>query len=201
MTTLWLIRHPQPESGAEGRCYGSLDWRLSERGLLQAQSIAGRLRGEPLAAIYTSPRLRCLQAAEALAAGRTCPLETLDALRELDFGDFEGRRYEEIERSHPEIYREWMEHPTEVQFPGGECFRTMRQRVLDAAADLRARHAADTIALITHGGAVRIILAEALGIPPRHLFRLAQRHGAMNLLRYIEDVPLVELVNADPFSG
>lgn len=201
MTTFWLIRHPQPESEAEGRCYGSLDWRLSEQGMLQARAIARKLQSETLAAIYTSPRLRCRQAAEILGTGRTCPVETIEAMRELDFGEFEGRRYEDIEQSHPEIYRDWMENPTEVQFPGGECFRAMQVRVLAAAADLRTRHRGDSIALITHGGAVRIILAEALCIAPRHIFRLAQRHGAINLLRYFEDVPLIELVNADPLSG
>jgi len=201
MTTFWLIRHPQPESGAEGRCYGSLDWRLSEPGLLQAHAIARKLQAEPLAAIYTSPRLRCRQAAEILAGERTCPLETMDVLRELDFGAFEGRRYEDIEQSHPTLYREWMENPTEVQFPGGECFRTMQLRVLAAAAELRARHSGTSVALVAHGGVIRIILAEALGIAPRHIFRLAQRHGAINLLRYFEDVPFIELVNADPLSG
>lgn len=201
MTALWLIRHPQPESGAEGRCYGSLDWSLSEEGKLQARAIARKLRSEPLAAIYTSPRRRCRQAAELLAAERTCPLEALEALRELDFGDFEGRRYEDIEQAHPALYREWMENPTEVQFPGGECFRAMQARVLASASILRARHAGENIALVTHGGVVRIILADALGILPRHIFRIAQRHGAINLLRYFEDVPLIEFVNADPLSG
>lgn len=201
MTTLWLIRHPEPESAAEGRCYGSLDWNLSEHGVLQARGIAEKLRAEPLAAIYSSPRRRCRQAAEVLAAGRSCPFETVEALRELDFGEFEGRRYDEIEQSHPALYREWMERPTEVQFPGGECFRAMQVRVLAAASALRARHGGESIALVTHGGAVRIILAEALGIPPRHIFRLAQRHGAINLLRYFEEAPLAELINADPLSG
>jgi broad specificity phosphatase PhoE len=85
MTTLWLIRHPEPESDAHGRCYGSLDWNLSERGLLQARAIASRLQSEPLTAIYTSPRRRCTQAAELLAAGRACRAECVDTLRELDF--------------------------------------------------------------------------------------------------------------------
>jgi alpha-ribazole phosphatase len=201
MTTFWLIRHPEPESGAAGLCYGSLDWNLSERGKLKARAIASALEQEPLAAIYTSPRLRCTQAAQILAAGYTCPVEALDALRELDFGAFEGRRYEEIERSHPTLYRQWMESPTDVQFPGGESFAAMRVRVLAATAALRSRHEDEKIALVTHGGVIRIILADALGMPPAHIFRLAQRYGAINLVRYFGGLPLVELVNADPLSG
>ncbi len=194
-TVLWLIRHPEPEAAAEGRCYGSKDWQLSETGLRQARAIAAQLAAEPLAAIYTSPRRRCVEAANLLAAGRTCAAVVMEPLRELDFGEFEGRLYEEIESLYPALYREWMERPTEVQFPGGESFSQMRSRVLAAADGLRARHAGEAVALVTHGGVNRIILADALGMPPAHIFRVAQRYGAVNRIRYFGDMPLVELVN------
>ena len=196
MTSLWLVRHPEPESAAKGRCYGSLDWQLSPNGIRQAHAIAERLASESLAAIYSSPRRRCLQAAEILAACRSS-VKVLDALRELDFGEFEGRTYDEIAELYPALYRQWMEHPTEVHFPGGESFSAMRARVLDAAAALRARHAGESVALVTHGGVNRIILADALRIQSADIFRIAQRHGAINLIRYFEDTPLVELVNHD----
>ena len=194
-TVLWLIRHPEPEAAAEGRCYGSKDWERSETGLSQARAIAAQLASEPLAAIYTSPRRRCVEAANLLAAGRTCAAVVMEPLRELDFGEFEGRLYEEIESLYPALYREWMERPTEVQFPGGESFSQMRSRVLAAADGLRARHAGEAVALVTHGGVNRIIVADALGMPPAHIFRIAQRYGAVNRIRYFGDTPLVELVN------
>lgn len=193
-TSFWLIRHPEPESEAEGRCYGSLDWQLSAAGIQQAHAIAARLASERLAAIYSSPRRRCLEAAEILAVGRG-PVRILDALRELDFGQFEGRRYDEIAELYPALYRQWMDHPTEVQFPGGESFQAMRARVIETASDLRARHAGESAALVTHGGANRILLAEALRIDPADIFRIAQRYGAINLIRYFDDEPVVELVN------
>src|SRR6185437_3446551 len=85
-TVLWLVRHPEPEVPARGRCYGSLDVALSPDGIRQARSVADRLAQETFTAIYTSPRQRCTRAAQILAAGRTCPVETMAALRELDFG-------------------------------------------------------------------------------------------------------------------
>ena len=66
-TVLWLLRHPQPEAAAEGRCYGSRDWKLSETGVRQAHAVAASLAAQPLAAIYTSPRQRCREAARILA--------------------------------------------------------------------------------------------------------------------------------------
>jgi alpha-ribazole phosphatase len=195
-TVLWLLRHPEPEGAAAGRCYGSLDFKLSDVGIRHAECIASALAGEPVAAIYTSPRQRCQQAAQILAASRSCPVEILDALRELDFGEFEGRSYEEVAQRHPGLYRQWMEHPTDIRFPGGESFAEMSGRVIQAAKELRARHAGHTIVLVTHGGVNRILLADALGIQPANVFRLGQRYGAINRIRYFGEIPHVELVNA-----
>ena len=196
-TKLWLLRHPEPEPDAVGRCYGTLDLDLSEVGLRQAHSLADALAGETLSAVYTSPSRRCTHAAQILAAGRAT---TLDALRELNFGELEGRTYDEIAEAYPKVYKTWMERPTEVQFPGGESFDDMCARVTSAARDLRARHAGASIALVTHGGVIRILLAEALGIPATNIFRIGQSHAAMNLVRYFGDSPVVELINGTAFS-
>lgn len=199
-TVWWLIRHPEPAACANGRCYGSLDIPLSPEGFRHAHAIAAALAAEPFAAIYSSPLQRCAETARILAAGRACPLETVDALREIDFGAFEGRTYEEIAALDPAAYRQWMEHPTQAHFPGGESFHHMRSRVLSTARGLLARHCGTSLALVTHGGAIRVILADALGMPPGNLFRIAQRHGALNRIRYLEGVPVVELVNASTQS-
>jgi len=199
-TVLWLIRHPDPGPSAHGRCYGSLDVALSPEGVRQADAIARTLTNEPLAAIYTSPRQRCTDTARILAAARNCTVEIVDALRELDFGAFEGRSYDEIAALYPYLYRQWMEHPTETQFPEGESFRQMSDRVLAVARKLRARHCAgdsiDSIAFVSHGGPIRVILADALGMPSANIFRIAQRYGAINRIRYSGETPTVEMLNS-----
>jgi alpha-ribazole phosphatase len=199
-TVLWLLRHPEPEASARSRCYGSLDVALSPDGIRQARSVADRLAQEIFTAIYTSPRQRCTQAAQILAAGRTCPVETMAALRELDFGEFEGRTYDEIAATYPDLYQQWMERPTETQFPGGESFLDMRTRVIAATRELRSRHTGQCIALVTHGGVIRIILADSLGVDTANIFRIGQRHAAINAIRYFDQTPMVDLVNAQPMS-
>jgi alpha-ribazole phosphatase len=176
-TTFTLIRHPEP--AVRGICYGSLDVPLSEEGLKHARAIAEALAAEPFAAIYTSPVRRCSDTARMLAEGRDCPLETLDAFRELDFGCFEGRTFDDLAHDYPDVYRRWMESPTEVEFPGGESFATMRRRVLAATHELRARHAGQTIALVTHGGVIRTLLAEAQGMDPHRIFEFELPYGSI----------------------
>lgn len=196
-TVLWLLRHPEPEASARGRCYGSLDVALSPEGIRQAHAVADALAQEMFAAIYTSPRQRCRQAAEILAAGRTCSVETVAALRELDFGELEGSTYDEIAAMYPDVYQQWMDRPTETQFPGGESFREMHARVIATTRDLRSRHAGQSIAFVTHAGVIRIILADALGMEAANIFRIGQRYGAINVVRYFGETPIVELLNGE----
>jgi alpha-ribazole phosphatase len=196
-TRLWLLRHPEPESRATGRCYGSLDLSLSDKGIRQARAVAQTMAGEPLAAIYSSPRQRCQQAASILAEGRNCPVETADAFRELDFGEFEGRTYDEIAAACPDLYRQWMETPTKVQFPGGESYCDLRMRVVAAAGELRTRFAGQSIALVTHAGVIRVLLAEALRMRAEDIFRISQRYASLNLIRYLGEFPVVDRMNAE----
>jgi broad specificity phosphatase PhoE len=90
-----------------------------------------------------------------------------------------------------------MEQPTEVEFSNGESFTLMRSRVPKAVAALLDRHAGQSIALVTHGGVIRIALAEALSILPVNILRIARRYGAVNLVQFLGSHPIGELINAE----
>ncbi|PWU02391.1 MAG: histidine phosphatase family protein [Terriglobia bacterium] len=194
-TRCWLIRHGEPAEEARGRCYGSWDIGLSEQGQLQMGYASRYLRDEPIAAIYASPQRRAWDSARLLAGGRTCSCEAAPDLREIDFGDFEGRTYDEIATCYPDLYRQWMETPTLVQFPNGESFSAMRTRVVAEFARIRAGHGGQTVAIVTHSGPIRILVAWALQMPDQGLFRIAQDYGALNLMAWNENTPIVQLLN------
>jgi alpha-ribazole phosphatase/probable phosphoglycerate mutase len=157
--------------------------------------VAEYLRGEPMAAIYTSPRSRAREGARILAAAASYPVEVVEDLREIDFGDVEGLSYDEIAARYPSLYRHWMEKPTEVAFRGGESFPEMRTRVLKAFESIRREHDGQTIAIVSHGGVNRILIACALEMPDECIFRLAQDYGAINLLAVVEGLPSIQLLN------
>lgn len=198
ITRFVLVRHTQPKEEARGRCYGTLDVGLSTHGQQHAQLLARTLDRIPLAAIYTSPRQRAMETAAPLAAVHGLAPIVDDALSEIDFGAFEGRSYEDIERSHPELYRQWMETPTLVQFPGGESYAALRVRALAAMEAIRVRHDRGTVAVVSHGGVLRAMLAECLSIPHEAIFRIDQSYGAISIVDWIDTVPLVRLLNAQP---
>jgi alpha-ribazole phosphatase len=193
MTRVWLIRHGEPAEEARHRCYGSLDVGLSEKGREQMEQVAEYLRSEPIACIYSSPRSRALEGARILGAAVSHPVEVIDDLREIGFGDFEGLAYDEIAASYPDLYRKWMEEPTEVVFPNGESFPEMRTRVLKSFEAIQHKHYGETIAIVGHGGVNRIVLASALQMPDECIFRLAQDYGAVNLLAFMPGFPVVQM--------
>jgi broad specificity phosphatase PhoE len=195
VTRMVLVRHGQPVEEVRGRCYGRLDVGLSSTGRLQAERAARFLAEAPLLRIYASPRRRALESAAPLAELKGMAVETDEAFREIDFGLFEGLTYEEAERRHPEVYAQWMAHPTRVRFPEGESYPEMRERVREAGRVLRTRHAGETFVLISHGGVNRTLLADALGMPDANLFRLEQGYAAVNIIDFYGDEPIVKLVN------
>ena len=186
-TRLLLIRHAEPQDDAHGRVYGSLDVGLSPRGHEQARRLAAAL--EPVSAIYSSPRRRALETAATLPA----PAVVDERLREIDFGTLEGRSYEEIRQEQPELFRRWMETPTEVDFPGGESYADVRARAVAALDAIRGRH--ETAAIVAHGGVVRAMLAHCLAMPAEAIFRIDVPYCSVSVVDWLDGTPLVRSVN------
>jgi broad specificity phosphatase PhoE len=186
-TRLLLIRHAEPQDDAHGRVYGRLDVGLSPRGREQARRLAAVL--EPVSAVYSSPRRRALETADPLAV----PVVVDERLREIDFGALEGRSYEDIQQEQPELFRHWMETPTEVDFPGGESYADVRTRAIDALGAIRGRH--ETAAIVAHGGVVRALLAHCLAMPDEAIFRIDVPYCSVSVVDWFGDTPLVRSVN------
>jgi broad specificity phosphatase PhoE len=179
MTRLVLCRHGEP-------C-GAFDPGLSARGRAQADLLAAALAGR--VPVYTSPARRALETAARLGSE---PVVEHD-LRELDFGEAEGLRYEEAAERWPDLYDEWLQAPTRVSFPGGERFTDFRARVLAALNDVAA-----PAVVVTHAGVIRTALAHWLSIPDEAFFRIDQGYGRVTVVDWHEETPVVRVVNGSP---
>lgn len=195
-TRLLLIRHAQPEEWARGRCCGSLDVALSTEGKERANSLGRRLVDAPLDAVYSSPRTRSLATASIVAEPHAIEPIVREEISEVDFGEFEGRTYDEIAASNPELYERWMREPALVRFPGGESFDDLRARVIPEIGRIRREHHAGTVAVVTHGGAIRAVLADALGLAGSAVFRFDLAYAGSTAVEWVENGPIVRYVNA-----
>jgi broad specificity phosphatase PhoE len=194
-TRLVLVRHAETEESARGRCYGWLDVGLSAEGRRSSEQLGTALTATPLAAVYSSPLSRSLDTATAIAAAQELEPVIEDRLREIDFGELEGLTYDEIREGRAELYRAWMERPTQVMFPGGEGFADLRERALFAIGAIRERHEGEAVAAVAHGGVVRVVLTEVLELPDRAIFRLRLDFGSITIVDWLDGAPVVRCVN------
>jgi alpha-ribazole phosphatase len=193
---LVLVRHAETEDSARGRCYGSLDVGLSPLGRSQCVVLAQALAAEPIAAVAASPRARAVETAGAIAEPHGLDVVVDSDLRELDFGELEGRSYDEIAATLPDLYAAWMTTPTEVRFPGGESYADLRARSLAAVERLCSSHEGRTVVAVTHGGVVRAVVSKVLGVPSERIFRIAVNPASVTVVEWLDGEPLVRCVNS-----
>ena len=156
---LWLLRHGAPLVDS-GTCYGASDVPADPQATLRAaQALAGRLPAG--LAVRTSPLQRCRELADVLCALRPGLACSEDArLAEMDFGRWEGARWDAIARAE---FDAWMADFAGWRCGGGESVAQLMARVGAALADARA--AGHDVLWVTHGGVVRAVRLLAAGTP------------------------------------
>ncbi len=159
-TRICLIRHGVTEANQKRLYYGSSDIPLSKEGINAIQKLAseGIYPDDDNAKYYTTGMLRTEQTFSLIYGD--CKREVLSFLRELDFGDFEMKGYEEL-KSDPD-YQAWIRDTDgTVPPPGGERTCDFRSRVLDGFADLLKKQREGMIVTVCHGGPIAEILQNA----------------------------------------
>ncbi|TBW50374.1 histidine phosphatase family protein [Marinobacter halodurans] len=160
-TLIDLIRHGEPSGGPMFR--GSKDDPLSDTGWQQMRSAVSA--DDRWDVIVTSPLRRCRGFAEWLGAERGIKVDVIDQLREISFGDWEGRTAADIEAAYGDHLQRFWADPVANTPAGGEVITAFSERVLAGWAQLQASYAGQRVLLVCHGGVIRMILASVLGIP------------------------------------
>ena len=169
---LLLIRHAQTDLA--GTFCGSSDPPVNERGELQIQALLERVKHDPFEAVYSSDLQRATATAKALA--RTLPVITRPALREIDFGAWEGRTWSEIERDDPAYAQRWIDDYPNLPAPGGERFVSFQARVLAEFEELLGSGKPVRAAVVTHAGVMRVILTARCGVEERESWELTRSY-------------------------
>lgn len=181
MTHLFLVRNGETAWNAEGRYQGQADPALNERGAEQAKRLGDTLKGIEFDVAYTSDLGRAQSTAEILAEDGLWVF-TDSRWRELSFGEWEGKRFEEIAELDTARLREWVKDPIASPPPGGESMEQLSERVRTAAAELCEQYPHGNVLVITHGGPIRCLIAEwALG-GLQHMSEVQTEPGSVTLL-------------------
>ena len=195
MMKLLLIRHGQTDWNLLGKYQGQTDIALSGEGIRQADLLAQNFPVDTLDIIYTSDLQRAFMTAERLAEKFSAPLYADKALRELNFGAWEGLTYQEISERWPQEVKNLFGAPEKLQIPEGETFLMLQRRAMDKIHEIRAENEGKNVAVVAHGAISKAILTALLHIPLHYVWMLRQDNTAVNILRFDDEFVSVELLN------
>lgn len=170
---LILVRHTAV-SGAEGLCYGRTEMALAESFTAEAAAVRAALPPPPWS-LHASPALRCRALAESFG-----PPVVIDArLHELDFGDWEGRAWNDLPRA---AVDRWCDNFVTARPPHGETYGELAARAEAFVAGLAGGDPAGTAVVVTHAGLIRALLAPRRGLAAAAAFSLVVPPGSVHIL-------------------
>ena len=193
MVRLLLIRHCQSTWNSQGRIQGQQDPPLSTEGEAQAQAIAERLRAESLGAIYCSDLARGYDTARAIGACHDLVAVRDRDLRERGYGAWEGQRLADLMAN----TADWEQHRHNPEWApaGAENGPALYRRTQAALRRIVHRHEGETVAVVMHGGGLRMYFCHLFGLSLEHYWQVNVAHASLSIVDWHETVPTLILWN------
>ena len=166
MTTIYIIRHAEAEGNLYRRVHGWYNSLITDNGYRQIAALRGRFAGEHIDAVYSSDLFRTMTTATAVYVDHSLELHTTPALREIGVGEWEDRPWGELERHEAMRLIRFSHASPEFRVAGGETFAQVQARMRGAVVDIAARHPGQTVALFSHGSAIRCLQGAIRGLGP-----------------------------------
>lgn len=159
-TKLILIRHGRTQWTRQKRYCGHTDIGLDETGLRQARRLHKYFIKQTVDKVYASDLRRARVFARKIFTNHA--IEIISDLREMNFGVIEGMKHNEIIRTFPKIYTDWINDPRTNTLPAGETFTEFRKRVMNRIKKIVSSDKNKTVAIVTHAGPISTILSDIL---------------------------------------
>ncbi len=152
-----------------------------------------------LDAVYCSDLRRAVKSAEIIAKAFGLIPETMEELRERNFGKWEGMSFDEIKEKYPEDFNAWVKNPLMFRPTGGESTLEVKERSIKALDRIIDNHSGGDIAIVAHGGVNRVILCQLLEVPLENIFRIEQDYAAINIIEFHSSYPVIKTINHIPY--
>lgn len=199
---LHLLRHGEVERLGERVLWGQADVGLSVEGLRQGEALAAWLarNGRLPERVISSDLERCRRLGERVAEALGLELELEPRLREQHLGDWQGRTWEEITAADPERVTAYWRDYVHARPPGGESLSDLAARVDAWWTAVAARHPNGCLAIVTHIGVLRVLLAGWLGLPLGEALRLAPATGSHTAVTLSQAGCVLEVLGERPWT-
>lgn len=200
-TRVILLRHGEVDA-RKGVFYSQQDVPLSKQGMESSVAVSELLGHAPISRVLSSDLSRCLFLASAIAKVRGIAVEPYRELRELDFGLWTGLSWDEIEAKFPGAIRERMANLESYKPPMGESIGDLVQRSWKIIRQVVSDSCGKTVAVVSHGGVNRAVIARAIGLPVQNIFSMHQDFSCINILDFFQDgIVVLKALNWPPWSS
>ena len=175
---LYLVRHGETELNVKKVYYGSTDCALTKKGREQAASLKKVFEKMPLDVVLESPLLRAKDTATLLLGENAAPRMTDDRLKELNFGAWEGKSWQELQGD--ETYEKWCVEWQTTCPPDGESFLDLAARVRSFYEELLARKE-ENVLIVAHHAVLQQLMACLLEADPASCWHYAFSQGTYSV--------------------
>jgi broad specificity phosphatase PhoE len=197
--TLWLVRHAEVEQKYQRVFGGRIDMGLSPRGELQAARLSEYLKIHSFDAVYASPMRRVQQTLRPmLQNGFPRPI-IISEFREVDFGEWTGHTWDEVEEKFGVSAFTWLDQLECDGIPKAECADKLRARVAPALEAVLRNHPGGKVAIICHGGVIRMILSILLRLPFACMDMFEIEYASTTQVRFQMNKPQLQLLSFSPW--
>lgn len=168
---IYLVRHGKIEWEKDKAYIGQLDLPLSTEGQLQSEKLHKYFEAISLDLAFTSPLSRCVNTLNILLGERPVPRLRIDAFKEIDMGEWDGKTFSEIKECCPGVYEQRGRELDIFVPPAGESFIDLQRRVVPAFKKIIKEKPANNILILAHAGVIRVILADLFGLSIKETFK------------------------------
>lgn len=193
--TIYIVRHGQTEWNLLGKTQGHGNSDLTPKGMEQAELLADSMTKYPIDYIYSSDLGRAYQTAEIIGNKLNIEVEKTEALREMNFGTWEGRIIKDIIEEDPELYKMWRNEPHLAKIPQGETLSQIKERTDAFIKEINEKYDGKHIVLVTHSLCARIMLLSFLDSDVKNIYRINQANTALNIIELRDYGPVVMKMN------
>ena len=187
MRRIFLIRHGQTAWNRDQIFRGTLDIPLNDFGKEQARQLGRALKRRQVLnpVLASSPLLRARETAELAGEAVLCKeIATEQGFTDLNFGVWQGKAKADVEKLYPDLYRQWLDNPADIIFPGGEALRRVADRAGAALRRLAGSGGDRDLIIVSHRVVNKVLLCGLLGAGLDAFWKIKQDTACINLIEY-----------------
>lgn len=193
--TIYFLRHGETTSSQTGTYCGILDIDLTPEGNQMAEDFANAYKSIPWTAVFCSPLKRTMQTAKPLCDSLGIKLEVREGIKEITYGQWEGKTPEEVNSQYHDEYVRWLADPGWNSPTGGEKGVDISRRSSEVLEEIEQTYSDGNILVVSHKATIRIMICYLLGIDVgRYRDRIGMPVAAVSIVKMAEHGPLLEIM-------